>query len=378
MPPPQQQQGGNGDNSMAPVWITVLVFITLYAVWSFAHAQIVSFIFFCNITLGKLISLFIHENNLANDMYIMQTVDPSVVTWQQLFSLITDVGVYLRYPVGLLLLIGGIHLYRSDITLKFHKTHDMFSLRAQEQHNWPSIAPVIKQDLVSLDLDEGPWAAASNPVEFARKHNLLKKSDLLADDRAPGAELAAGIKRGDAKRVFTLQLGPIWDGFDRSPLHAQALAAVFMARMNRDKNAATMILNSLNKESASGKMNFHVATATLNKYKNTDMVQEISGSHAYLLTVMASLLHASRDDGVVPSADFLWLKVLDRRLWYMLNCVGRQTPFAEVAGPFAHWLSEKAMKRPLLSPMIDEAIKALEVAVKEVKLPEKELGSLPL
>ena len=60
----------------------------------------------------------------------------------------------------------------------------------------------------------------------------------------------------------------------------------------------------------------------------------------------------------------------------MLNCVGRQTPFAEVAGPFAHWRAEQTMGRPSRAPMIDEAIKALEVAIKEVKLSPKELGEL--
>ena len=91
---------------------------------------------------------------------------------------------------------------------------------------------------------------------------------------------------------------------------------------------------------------------------------------------MASLLQASRDDGVVPSSEFLWLKPIDRRLWYVLNCVGRQTPYSEVAGPFAHWKAERAMKRKMLVPMVDEAIRALEIAIKEVKLSPEQLGEL--
>lgn len=119
-----------------------------------------------------------------------------------------------------------------------------------------------------------------------------------------------------------------------------------------------------------------MATSVLRKYQDAENVQEILGKHAYLLTVMASLLKHSRDDGVVPSAEFLWLKPIDRRLWYMLNSVGRQTPFAEVGGPFAHWRAEDAMKRRSLVPMIDEAIKALEIAIKEIKLSPKELQGL--
>src|SRR3990167_5406800 len=96
----------------------------------------------------------------------------------------------------------------------------------------------------------------------------------------------------------------------------------------------------------------------------------------YFLTVMASLIEAARDDGVVPCSEFLWLKPTDRRLWYMLNCVGRQTPFSEVGGPFAHWKAEHSLGRPSLVPMIDEAIRALEIAIKQVKLLPKELHQL--
>ncbi|KTC86360.1 IcmP protein [Legionella brunensis] len=149
-----------------------------------------------------------------------------------------------------------------------------------------------------------------------------------------------------------------------------------MARMNRDRGAASGILESIDKSYSGGKIDFSAAKAVLRKYQGAENVQEILAKHAYLLTVMASLLEAAREDGVVPSSEFLWLKPIDRRLWYMLNCVGRQTPFAEVAGPFAHWRAEKVMGRRSLVPMIDEAIKALEIAVKEVKLTPKELQEL--
>jgi len=53
-------------------------------------------------------------------------------------------------------------------------------------------------------------------------------------------------------------------------------------------------------------------------------------------------------------------------LWFMLNCVGRQVAFTEVSGPFAHWKVEKRLRRPLKTPMIDEAIAALEEGVSEI------------
>jgi intracellular multiplication protein IcmP len=282
----------------------------------------------------------------------------------------------MRYPIALILLLLAVILYRSNVILKFKKAHSMNTLRAQEQFNWPAIMPIVKEDLVNQDVNVGPWAMAMTPLEFSKKHNLLRRDDALLDAQLPGMEMTAGIRKGDAKRVFTMQLGPYWNGFEHCSPQAYALAAVFMARMNRDRDAANLILHTIDKTCLSGKPDFSVARPVMKKYQNTEMVQEIVSKHAYVLTVMGSLLAGARDDGVVPSAEFLWLKPVDRRLWYMLNCIGRQTPYSEVAGPFAHWRAEKVMGRASLVPMIDEAIRALEVAIKEIKLTPKQMQEL--
>lgn len=370
----QQQQGGSGgggDNSMAPVWITILLFLGAYTLWALAKQHIVAIVFKLNLLQAKLVTPFVSNSSLDNDIILMQTLNPASVTWKQLVDLTGSVGNYTRYPVAVILVVLAVYLYQSNITLRFRKTHSMKTLRAQEQFNWPAIMPIVKEDIVAADVSKGPWAMSLTPLEFAQKYRLLKKDDALLDNPLPGMEMTAGIRRGDAKRVFTLQLGPYWEGFDHCPPHTYALAAVFMARMNRDRNSATLILETLDRTCAAGKPDFSVARPILKKYQNTPEVQEIIGKHAYLLTVLSTLIESARQDGVVPSAEFLWLKTVDRRLWYMLNSVGRQTPFSEVAGPFAHWRAEKALGRRSLVPMIDEAIKALEVAIKEVKLTPK-------
>jgi intracellular multiplication protein IcmP len=372
----QSQQQGGSDNSMAPVWIMVLLFITVFLIWKTGHQYIVAVVFQINIFQARLVNFFLHNEQLKNLIYLMQTVDPKAVDWDQLLMTTREVGNFMRYPVVIILLVLAVVLYSSDITLKFRKSYDMKKLREQEQFNWPAIMPVCKEDLVSQDVNQGPWAMAMTPMEFARKNNLLKKDDALLDNPVPGQEMTAGVRRGDAKRVFTLQLGPYWDSFEHCAPQVSALAAVFMARINRDRDAATLILAELDKSYVAGKPNYSVAKPVLEKYKNTEIVQEILVKHAYTLTVMATLLAKARDDGVVPCSEFLWLKPVDRRLWYMLNCVGRQTPYSEVAGVFAHWKAEKEMGRRSLVPMIDEAIKALEIAIKEVKLTPRQMQEL--
>lgn len=372
----QSQGQGGGDNSMAPIWTVVALFVAIFFIWKLGHTQIVTFLFFVTLIQAKLLYFFIGATRLSEDIYLMQTLNPASVNWHQLQMVMADVGSYIRYPIIIIIVIFSAFLFRSDITLKFRRAHSMKTLRAQEQKNWPAIMPVVKQDLVSIDINTGPWAMALTPLEFARKHKLLKKNDALMDNPDPGLEMTAGVRRGDAKRVFTLQLGPVFNGFDHCPPHCAALAAVFMARMNRDRSAALKILAALDKSTSEGKPDYSVATSVLKQYENAENVQAVVSSHAYLLTVLASLLRGSRDDGVMPSADFLWLKIVDRRLWYMLNSVGRQTPYCEVGGPFAHWIAEKTTGRRSLAPMIDEAITGLEIAIKEIKLSPQELEGL--
>lgn len=372
----QQQQSGGGDNSLAPVWITLLLFLTVYFVWYLAHRYIVIAIFAVDLVQAKLVHLILGGSVLAEEIDLLQTVDPNLVQWNDIVVITGRVGAYMRYPFTVILCGLALRLYRSNTALRYRKTYSMNSLREQEQANWACITPVVKEDLLSIDINTGPWAMALTPLEFARKYKLLKREDPLIDIPVPGQELTAGIRRGDAKRVFTLQLGAAWEGFERCTPQVKALAAVFMARICRDRKAAELILTTLDTTSVAGKPDYAVAYPTLEKYKNSELVQEVVARHAYVLTVMAALIMAARNDGVVPTAEFLWLKTVDRRLWYMLNSAGRQTPFSEVGGVFAHWRAEQVMKRRSLTPMIDEAIKALEIAIKEIKLSPKEFEGL--
>lgn len=373
----QQQQQGGSDSGMAPVWIMILLFITVFLIWWQAHAYIVKTVFFFNIIQAKFLNIFLHKKTLTNAIFFMQSIEADKVDLSIMVYYTRVVGDFMRYVVIAVLGILAIYLYKSNIILKFRRAHSMDTLRQQEQFNWPAIMPVINEDLVATDIDEGPWAMASSPMQFAKKHNLLKQNDILLDKVVPGEEMTAGIHRGDAKRIFTLQLGGYFESFEKLRPHEKALAAIFLARMNRDRDSATMIMEHVDfASSQSSKIDFSIAEPILKKYQNNEAVQTIVNSHAYILTVLASLIEKAREDGVVPTSEILWLKTYDRRLWYILNCIGRQTPYAEVAGVFAHWKAEKLLKRRSLVPMIDEATKALEIAIKEVKISPKAMQEL--
>jgi intracellular multiplication protein IcmP len=245
----------------------------------------------------------------------------------------------------------------------------MKSLAEAERKNWPQISPVIPLDLVKQDIDKGPWAMALSPMQFAKKYQLLQEEKTVSAMTMAAKishQVTVSIKREAAHHVFVLQCGEYWQGVEYLTPTTKALFAIFAARINQDRDGALKLLLQIAESSTSGRLNFSGVDALLAKHQNNKLVHRVIHSHAYVLTVMASLLVLARKEGVLATAEFLWLKPKDRLLWFMLNSVGRQTAFAEVSGPFAHWNVERIMGRRLMVPMVDEAVNGLEAAIKEI------------
>lgn len=87
--------------------------------------------------------------------------------------------------------------------------------------------------------------------------------------------------------------------------------------------------------------------------------------HAWLnVAMLAVLLHARRR-GTLITPDFIWLRPVDRTLFYTLNSAGRQninhaTPFPEACGVFAHYFVEDTLGAAVIDPDIETARVGLE------------------
>lgn len=362
-------QQGNSDNSSAILWYIAGGFLAAYAIWFVFKAQIVRGYLTLKLLEVKFMSLF-----AGGYFDILQTriqtalSNPAKVSMPELMTIGQSVGDFMRFPFVIMLFVLAVVVYLGNTTRVFKRTYAMKDLARLEKNNWPQITPVVELDLIKADIDKGPWAMAMTPIQFCKRHKLLEE---VRPQRREGMsrrewdKVEVILRRGEANRVFALQLGQVWRGPERVPPHVRALFAVFAARINADSKEAARLLAQFS-ASSTGKLNFSGVEALLKKHWNTKLVQQRVQQHAYVMTVMASMLEGAREDGVQASADFLWLKPLDRKLWYMLNTVGRQTPFVEVAGPFAHWVAEKEAGCKLIVPMVEEATKALEIALREV------------
>ncbi len=365
-----QQQGGGADNSLSALWLTVLLFVTLGAVWYFFHTELVTFWF--NIKLVELNFIDLFTDNADDIKDWIHDIDPSSVSFKEVTEVSREVGYYLMYPAAGTLGIFAFLSYLNNAKTRFTRNFDMNSKASYEMKNWPQITPVVKLDLVSEHVEKGKWAMAATPMQFAVKHDLLEDIEQIANnDYARKMRSVASVNRGRAKKVFALQLGKQWQGVQKLPPHVKALFAVFAAKANRDRDGCTNLLDQISASTFTGKYDFSGTERLLIKHIRVPSIMKIMQHHAYVYTVMASMLEHARDDGVMASSDFLWLKPLDRRLWFVLNGVGRCTAACDIAGIYAHWLAEKELGYPLRVPVVDEAVVGLEYAISmQIYLPD--------
>jgi intracellular multiplication protein IcmP len=360
---PQDQQ--QNEQSLSPLWVALGIFVALFVIWHFGHAYISALVIKLKLFEVQLLGLF--TNSLQTQLLWLKTVNPANVQPIDIATIAQITGSYLRFPVLIVLGVLGILLLLGNSVSNYKTIYSMQSLLEEEKSNWPQIAPVVTLDLVKQDIENGEWYRCMTTNIFAKKHVFLVQQKYQNQEHSLShkRKLSYAVLKDDAAKVFALQLGRYWTSADELNIHTKALFAIFAAKANHDRNAVNAMLNQIAASAIGGKPDFTGVQEMLDKYKNTKSVQKVVSKHAYILTAMASLLELSRKDGVLATAEFLWLKPIDRKLWYMLNNVGRQTAFIEVAGPYAHWLAERAIGHKLLMPMIEPAINGFEIAIKE-------------
>ncbi len=362
--------GGGGeqrDTGTGLIWIMVGIAVLGAVIWFSGHTLIVSVFFKIKLFEISIVSFF--TNALNNVRLMILQTNPASVSMNSLGAYAVPVNEYLIIPFAIMLLLFSILLYSKSSVSRFKHFYTMKTLLALGTSLWPQTKPGLELDLIKQDIEKGPWAMALNPMEFAKRYRLLREK---TPDRVEGqlkreSAVIVSLIQSRANRIFTMQLGKEWQGIGKLKPHARALYAAFAAKAARDSKVSHDFLKNIAESWKGGQVNFAGTDALLEKYKNNPNVVEITSKHAYEYTVLASLLQLARTDGVLPNADFLWLKPIDRRLWFILSSVGRQTASVEAAGIFAHWLAEKALGRKIRTPMVEQASVALDVAVQEIK-----------
>jgi intracellular multiplication protein IcmP len=387
-----QQAGGQDDkNSMAILWIIGSIFVICLVLWmSFKQELVALFlkiryvealiIWWCVKFLPDSIPQIFGIKQYAADLLVAsQVIKPTNVSLEYASDLSLGVGLYLRFPIIIVLVIFCIMMYGRNVKMRYRKSYDMDSLAAQESAEWPQINPIIGLKINEENLIEGPWAMSLSPVEFCKKFNLMSIAVKLPETALSGEpKFIMHIDKIRTSRLFASQLGRLWRGPEYLPVHKRALFSALIARGCRDTQKSRDLLNQINTSCKGGrldKIDFSGSDILWKKHINNSAVEDLLGLHAYENTIFMALLLFAREDGVLSTADFIWLKPFDRRFWYVLNSVGRQTPCCEAAGVHAHFLAERALRRPLGVPVVEEATNALSLALEDINYkPESSEG----
>ncbi len=368
-----QQGQGSSESSTNTLWLLAMGFCIILFIWYKYHGIIVySYLLLKKFQLLILMNLsWILPESIDEDVLSMLEfviANPDTEDFGIISYISHQTGKYLAVLQAALVAVSFRFVWRKNAQLQYNKKYSMMDLARQEQENWPKIMPITGLNLIDIDVNEGPWAMALSPLQFAKKHDLIKVETVL-DRKSPWK--TEGVKKMNLQKdrshqVFLKQMGALWEGEYELPDHRRALFAIFLARIEHDHTGASDLIKTLAISYSKGRPDFSLVNPLIQKHKNSKKGAECVQSHAFVMTVLSTMLKVARTDGVLASSDFIWLKPMDRELWYMLNTMGRQTPFCEVAGPYAHWKAEMELGRPLFRPIIAEATRALEESLDKI------------
>ncbi len=356
----QQSRGGGGgqEADYGLLYLAFLVLAIVAGIYYFYHDYIIRFIFYFKYYELKVLNFFIPAQHFSYIINWMDNTKVSSITFDEVKGLASIVGQFLLWPFVAISVIFTVILYAFHPDSNYKTTESMESLKEKVKPYFPCVQITSELDLVSEPINEGPWAMALTPIEFAKKNRLLVREE--------DGSISVDILK--SRILFSEQLGGLWTKVDILPAHQRALFAAFCLFVDYKRDDGEKLLEqfalSATKESVvSGNINYKGVDKVIAKYRDHPKVLEILNNHAYTMTVFSQMLVQARSTGIVSSSGFLWLKPMDRKLWYVLNNVGRKAVFIESSAVTAHWRAESKLGYALKRPMVDMASDALKEAI---------------
>ena len=314
--------------------------------------------------------------------------DPSSLSWETMQKVLRYTGSWIRWPFALLLVLFGVAAIFMGRVGSLVRRFNMESLLRNNAESFPCLRPVVgrgKYLLSPESHDSGPWKIARTPVQFALENGLLldEQEKAFTPEQAlknglPSTELPAwGNARLDEKKalaVLTEQLGKPFEGCEGLSPCRRALAVAFLAYANGDKKNCISILDmvSCSYNEIDGNADCPVLTDTAfekrlkkawARHKDVLSEKNMASHAAYELPWFMALLYRARQKGVLASSQFLWLRPMDRPLWYALNQCGGRAAWAEGFAAWAHYMAEEQEGKALTEPHVAPAVASLREAL---------------
>ena len=343
---------------------------------------------------------------------LKQVTTAAEFTWSDIWFLTSLTGSYMRWLFLPPLILWLVYIFRKDPKFKFRRKITIKKLLESNARTFFSVRPIVGEDLLSKESYKNHWRPMVNPLMYALQHDLFlmtgkdaaevrkymislhKKRKNLEASLVSDYEYPT-FDHEKARSLFESQLGEkIWESdsipstkenlisiFKKMPRHKRALATVLLChyiaegdlKKDGDKLLETFAnsyyVENLKRKKKKKEWTVDALDTTGSDAKLRSLLKdydiEITNIpfmfHAWSHTLLISLFLRVK---TVTTADFIWVKPVDRTLWYVLNNVGRKTYACESAGAFAHFQVETGRCQPMLTPDVDSAVLGLEEALR--------------
>ncbi len=258
----------------------------------------------------------------------MAAADPSGATLRDLYGMGRAIGLFVRIPAtAFILLLAGICTVRAAPS-RFKHAFDLDGLMREQASSFRTGAAHVARHLRLV----APASGEPRPADFA-----LTPEEWLARF---GRRQVSSFDQAAAHNALRHQLGPRWTAPEAAEPAVRCLFTAFALHMAERRDEALRLLGTLaaglgdqgedraegpDKPLALDRAVVAQADAILSGM-NAEDARGVASRHAYTNPAMMELLvEARRRAGVLAPAQFAWLKLVDRRLWYALHSLGYET-----------------------------------------------------
>jgi intracellular multiplication protein IcmP len=374
--PASRPSWSSSDDTTAFNLIVIVVGLAVlsYVLWMYHHALISAWVMTALDWQMDFIHHFTDRFDLANRQ--MDATDPASVTLRDLYGIIHAVGRFFRIPAAITIVALAIICTVRAAPNRFRRQFDLESLFAEQVKTFPTTAAFAGRRLRLVP----PAAGTPLPADYA-----LTPAEWISRFALKGGAFDADV----ARVALIQQLGPAWSGVEQASPTVRCMFVVFGLHLQERREDALNLLGGLSLSLAAEDPDEHgpatpltipapmvsACEALLLDGQSFAPSRAIAAQHAYTMPAMMQLLNAARlRAGVLAPAQFAWLKLLDRPLWYALHSLGYEAdvvgnylhpnPRVEAAAARDHWAVERAVGRPVHQPAIDRSLEALSKVAK--------------
>jgi intracellular multiplication protein IcmP len=364
-------QQENGSNTEAVLFITVvLIALGLWALWTFFRPAVVfpafvldaAFMFVIEYTKG------IHVGGTAIRDFIHSffTGGRSAATdisWEQFYYVRSQVGNQVRWIIAPIIFGLAIWVFYRMKGEGYKRVFSLgggvdkdgkrkpLALAHYQAERWKVATYSAYFD---PDIRDTHISPAATPMEFLKNNEVEFENGAFTED----------TRETRLPEIFAAQLGKPWTGLKTADLYVQCVGIMCGLHYLRRKSSLGE-RETLSIAWSQGKDGTEAMKTLVAKYINdkdiNKVVDTICNQHAYSNTGLFALLDKARARaGVLASADFAYLKQVDRSLWYTLSNCGRRRFFIEAAGVVSHFFAERVTATKLVEPNVENAINGLE------------------